>query len=286
MAVMENGVYIALDMGGTKLLAAAVDSDRTILARERASTPRSLDEGLSLLKQMVRSVAGGSAIHAIGVSAGGPLDHERGVLSSLHFPEWRDVPFKEIMETEFGSPLRVEVDTNAAVLAEYHFGGHRCDRLLYVTLSTGVGGGLMIDGQLYRGQNGSHPEVGHHAAPYRLPIPGPVICPCGATDCLEAVISGNAVRKIYGRPAEELRSEEWDEVSYNLGQGLRNLAAIYAPELIVLGGGMALGGGARLLEVASAVVRDNLKIVPQPRIEFSKLGYDTALWGGVALAMN
>ena len=283
---MPDEVYIALDMGGTKLLAAAIDRGRNVIARERAQTPRSLQEGLSLLKQMVRTVAGGSRILAIGVSAGGPLQHETGVLSSLHFPEWHEVPFKQIMEAEFGCPLRVEVDTDAAVLAEYRFGGHSIRRLLYVTLSTGVGGGFMIDGELYRGVDGSHPEVGHHAAPYRLPVAGPISCTCGANDCLEAIISGSAVKKHYGKPAEDLLPEEWDEVAYNLGQGLRNLAAVYAPELIVLGGGMALGGGAKLLETARTVVRENLKIVPQPRIEFSTLGYDTALWGGVALALS
>lgn len=276
-------VYVALDLGGTKLLAAAVDAERNVLARDRAATPRNLQEGLDTIARMVRAVAGEAKIRAIGVSAGGPLEHDTGVLSSLHFPEWRGVPFKAIMEEQFHCPLSVDVDTNAAVLAEYHFGGHKVDRLLYVTLSTGVGGGFMVDGELYRGVNGSHPEVGHQAIPHRF---GSIRCACGGSDCMEAIISGTAVKQLYGKAAEALAPEEWDEVAKYLGQGLRNLSAIYAPELIVLGGGMALGGGQRLLEVATSVVRDNLKIVPQPRIEFSRLGYDTALWGGFALALS
>ena len=190
------------------------------------------------------------------------------------------------MEDEFKAPFAVDVDTNAAALAEYSFGGYKCDRLLYITLSTGMGGGFIVDGQIYRGGNGSHPEVGHQAIPYRLPIDGPIECLCGGTDCLEAIVCGTAIRKIYGKRAEELLPSEWDQVAYNLGQGIRNMAALYAPSVIVLGGGMALGGGERLLSGVRAVLERNLKIVPVPHITLSDLGYDTSLWGAFALAQQ
>lgn len=281
-----DSVFVALDIGGTKSLAAAFDPSGKLLRRERADTPRALQESLALLKSLVRSVAADAPIRAIGASAGGPLDYATGIVSGLHYPEWENVPLQQVMEEAFSVPFRVDVDTNVAALAEYRFGGNRTDRLLYVTVSTGVGGGLIEDGRIYRGGNGAHPEVGHQAIAYRLPIPGPIECPCGAVDCLEAVISGSAVRAIYGKQAEQLTAPEWDEVAYNLGQGLRNMAAIYAPSVIVLGGGMALGGGERLLAGAQAVLKRNLHIVPCPEVVFSRLGYDTALWGGLALAMD
>jgi predicted NBD/HSP70 family sugar kinase len=279
-------MYISLDIGGTKLMVAAFSEKYEIITRERADTPRSLSEGVSLLKTLTHKVSQGRNIKAIGASAGGPLDYRSGVVSPLHMREWRNVRLKEIFENEFQTPFFVDVDTNAAALAEHRFGGHHTDRLLYLTLSTGVGGGFIIDGEIYRGANHSHPEAGHQAIPHQLPKPGPVPCTCGAVDCLEAIISGTAIRKHYGKPAEQLTPHEWDQVAYNLGQGLRNLSVLYAPSTIALGGGVAIGGGSRLIAGAAAVMQANLKLVPTPEIKLSSLGYDTALWGGLALALS
>src|SRR6185295_2131116 len=91
-------------------------------------------------------------------------------------------------------------------------------------------------------------------------------------------------RRIYGKPAEQLDDQEWAEVAYNLGQGLRNLATIYLPDLIVLGGGVAVGGGARLMSAARRVMAERLKLVPVPEVRLSRLGYDTALLGAIAIA--
>jgi len=283
---MNEDIFIALDLGGTKFLAAAINANDEILTRERADTPISLEEGLELVKNLIRKVKGNNNILAIGASGGGPLNYKTGVVSPLNFPEWREIPLKEIIEKEFGVPFYIDVDTNVAALAEYNFSEEKWDRLLYVTLSTGVGGGLVVDGEIYRGGNGSHPEIGHQAAPYKLPVTGPISCFCGGTDCFEAIVSGTAIKKIYGKKAEELTESEWDQVIYNFGQGLRNVAAIYAPSIIVLGGGMALGGGDRLLNGVKTILEQNLKIVPVPRVAFSKLGYDTALWGALVLARS
>jgi len=283
---MTQNIHIAFDIGGTKIMVAAIDANRKIVAREKVSTPLSLEEGLALLKDLTYLVSKNSKIIAIGASAGGPLEHDTGIVSSLHFPEWNGVPLKAIMEEEFGVPFRVDVDTNAAALAEYQFSDQKVDRLLYVTLSTGLGGGFIVDGEIYRGSNGTHPEVGHQSIQYQLPIAGPIKCPCGAIDCLEAIVSGTAIKKIYSKPAETLTEDEWDQVAYNLGQGIRNMAVIYAPSLVILGGGMALGGGDRLISGVRKVLVDNMKIVNMPDVQFSKLGYDTALWGAYALALQ
>ena len=99
-------------------------------------------------------------------------------------------------------------------------------------------------------------------------------------------MSGNGIRRIYGKPAECLNEQEWDEVVYNLGQGLRNLAAIYLPDVIVLGGGVVFGRGEKLVASANKVMETHLRIVPVPRLRLSQLGYDTALFGAIAVAIH
>lgn len=283
-----EAIHVGLDIGGTKFLAAAADGEGRILRRAQAATPRPLDEGLALLDRMVGEVAAGAKITAIGAAAGGPLDWRTGVVSPLHQPEWRGVPLAERMRRRWKCPFYVDVDTNVAALGEYRFGGERAARFVYVTVSTGVGGGFLLDGKVYRGAEpaGAHPEFGHQAVPFRVAHPEKVACECGAPDCLEALVSGNAIRRIYGKPAERLDDAEWAEVGHNLGLGLRNLAAILAPDVIVLGGGVAVGGGEKLLAPARAVMQDRLRIVPVPELRLTRLGVDTALMGAVAVAMR
>jgi predicted NBD/HSP70 family sugar kinase len=279
-------VYIGLDIGGTKIMAASADDEGNILRRARADTSTGLEEDLTNLHRMIGEVSAGEAILGMGAAVGGPLDWEQGIVSPLHQPAWRNVPLKEIMEARWNCPLAVDVDTNVAALGEYRWGGPSAKRFLYLTLSTGMGGGFLIDGQIYRGQDGAHPEVAHQAIPFRCSNPGAVKCECGAPDCLEALVSGNGIRRVYGKPAEQLSAEEWEEVAYNLGQGLRNMAALYAPDVIRIGGGVALGGGESLIRAAAGVMEEHLKLVPAPQVELSHLGYDTALRGAVALALS
>jgi predicted NBD/HSP70 family sugar kinase len=180
----------------------------------------------------------------------------------------------------------VDVDTNVAALGEYRWGGISASHFVYLTLSTGMGGGFLVDGKIYRGQDGAHPEVGHHSVNFRCSNPSAVQCDCGVPNCLEALVSGNGIRRIYGKPAERLNAEEWEEVAYNLGQGLRNVAALYAPQVIRIGGGVAVGGGEGFIRAAAEVMREHLILVPAPQVELSRLGYDTALRGAVALALD
>ncbi len=267
-------------------MAAAANTNRKILHRIKAPSPQALNQGLHLLKEMVTEVAAGEKIKGLGAAIGGPLNWRTGVVSPLHQPEWRDVPLKEIMETEFGCAFHVDVDTNVAALGEYHSYTKPPKSLLYITLSTGMGGGLVMDGRIYRGMKEEHPEIGHQSINFRCSHPEKVICECGASDCLEALVSGNGIRRIYGRPPEKLDAKQWDEVAYNLGQGLRNLTTIYLPEVIILGGGVALGRGEKLLSQTRSVMQKYLKLVPAPKIHLTRLGYDTALIGAVYIAVH
>ena len=278
-------VFVGLDIGGTKIMVAAANREGNILRRARIATSTSLDEDLTNINNMIAEVVGKAQILGMGAGIGGPLDWEQGIVSPLHQPAWRNIPLKAIMEGKWGCPFHVDVDTNVAALGEYRWGGVSAKRFLYLTLSTGMGGGFLVDGKIYRGKDGAHPEVGHQSIAFRCSNPLAVQCECGAPDCLEALVSGNGIRRIYGKPAEELSPPEWDEVSYNLGQGLRNMAALYAPDVIRIGGGVAVGGGDHFIQAAKKVMEEHLKLVPAPQVELSRLGYDTALRGAIAMAL-
>ena len=278
-------VFVGLDIGGTKIMVAAADREGNILRRVRTATSASLEEDLRNINSMIEETAAGEKISGMGAAIGGPLDWEHGIVSPLHQPDWRNVPLKALMEEKWGCPFQVDVDTNVAALGEHRWGGVSAERFLYLTLSTGMGGGFLIDGKIYRGQGGAHPEVGHQSIHFRCSNPAAVQCECGAPDCLEALVSGNGIRRIYGKPAESLGSDEWGEVAYNLGQGLRNMATFYAPDVIRIGGGVAVGGGESFIEAARQVMEDGLKLVPAPQVSLSHLGYETALKGTIALAL-
>ncbi|MBA3947155.1 MAG: ROK family protein [Herpetosiphonaceae bacterium] len=278
-------LYVGLDIGGTKLLVASADEHGTIIRRTQELTPYDLNEGLALLHTMIERVTNGATITALGAAIGGPLDWQHGIVSPLHQPQWHEVPLKAMMEAVYGCPLYVDVDTNVAALGEWAFGGEQVSRLLYITISTGMGGGFLVDGAIYRGMQGAHPEIAHQAIPYKCSHPEHIRCDCGTDDCLEALVSGKGIQRIFLKPAEELDDHEWLEVAYNLGQGLRNLATIYLPDVIALGGGVAIGAGAKLLDAARQVMVEHLKLVPVPEVRLSRLGYETALRGTLALAM-
>jgi predicted NBD/HSP70 family sugar kinase len=279
-------VYVGLDIGGTKFMVAAADEAGQILRRTRRAAPDDLEQGLASLHEMIAEVAGSDPIAGMGAAAGGPLDWEQGIVSPLHQPAWRNVPLKALMETRWNCPFYVDVDTNIAALGEFYFGKASARSFLYLTLSTGMGGGMLVDGKVFRGANGVHPEAGHQSIPYHCAHPERIQCECGAGDCLEALVSGNGIRRIYGHPAEQLSPEEWSEVAYNLGQGLRNLAVLLAPQEICLGGGVAVGGGEPFLQQARIVMQEHLRLVPPPLVRLSRLGYDTALLGTIAVAMH
>lgn len=278
-------VFVGLDIGGTKIMVAAANSEGNILRRARRATSTSLEADLANINSMIEEVVAAEEIKGMGAAIGGPLDWEKGIVSPLHQPAWRNVPLKAMMEEKWGCPFEVDVDTNVAAVGEYRWGGVSGRHFLYITLSTGMGGGFLIDGRIYRGQAGAHPEVGHQAIHFRCSNPAAVQCECGAPDCLEALVSGNGIRRIYGKSAESLSRDEWEEVAYNLGQGLRNMATFYAPGAIHIGGGVALGGGVNFIQAAKNVMEAYLKLVPVPHVVLSRLGYDTALRGAIAMAL-
>ena len=215
------------------------------------------------------------SISAIGVSCGGPLDTKTGIVySPPNLPGWDAFPLKARLESEFKVAATIENDANASALAEYRFGGGReYDAILYMTMSTGIGGGIVINGKVYHGANDSAGEVGH-----QILLPDGPLCGCGKRGCLEALCSGPAIARrakeaiqkeshtailaLADGSIEAVKSEHVlnaarqgdalalklvDETAYYMGWGLANLVNVLNPDIILLGT-IAIAAGDLLLD--------------------------------------
>ncbi|ESW91992.1 glucokinase [Mesorhizobium sp. LSJC269B00] len=263
---------LAFDLGGTALRGALVESDGRIVAH--ASAPTLAGAGSEAVIGQIVALAGTllrehpqANVAGIGVGAPGPLDPKAGiVIAPPTLAGWHDVPLIDILGRHFGLPVRLENDANAAALGEWRFGaGRGSGSLVFVTVSTGIGGGVVADGHIYHGRRGLAAEIGH------MTITGEGDrCFCGAIGCFEAVASGTAL----GRRATRLtapgdgsllrRLSNDGDVSARhvveaakagdanaldlieaeaqwLGIGFTNVLHLYSPDLIVMGGGLSNG---------------------------------------------
>ena len=187
---------LALDIGGTKLAAGVVTDDGAVHGMVVEPTRR--DEGpdviiprlFALGRRAVADAGDLGAMAAVGISCGGPLDAGAGVLvNPLHLPGWVDVPIVRMAEAEFALPAVLENDATLAALAEQRHGAARgAAAMIYLTISTGIGGGAVIDGRLYRGAAGNGGEFGHLTV-----VRGGRACLCGRNGCLEAYVSGTSI---------------------------------------------------------------------------------------------
>lgn len=281
----SNRIYAGIDFGATKTIAVSADEKGNIINQIQKNTPQKLEDGIEMFKELIYEISSESKIIAIGCATGGPLDWKRGIINFLHMPTWRNVNLKEIMEKEFSCPFYVDNDCNVAAIGELVFGeGKNYNDFIYITISTGVGAGIIKHKKIFRGLDGEHPELGHQIVETSELYD--VTCRCGAKNCLESLIAGYIIEKHYGKPAEMLSEKEWKKIGYILGQGLRNIIIMHAPEVIFLGGGVALGARNKLLDPALKVVEEQVKIVKLPLIKLTSLGYDAPIKGSIALAMK
>lgn len=278
---MISGMLLALDVGGTKTVAWACGQDGRTSPPLRLATPEDPDAGIAMLRQLGSRLAAGRHIAGIGVSIGGPIDRRAGTVSPLHQPAWRGLPLAAILSEALLAPVEVEVDTDGAALAESLWGGHGLNPLLYLTVSTGIGGGVVAGGAIQRGVDGAHPEVGHVLVPTGLP---PAACACGSADCLEALVSGRALERRHAKPCASLDDAAWRQAGTWLGCGLASIVTCLAPAVVVVGGGVAVGAGSRLLAPAAAELDRRLRLVPRPPLRLAALGYASAPAGALALA--
>jgi glucokinase len=276
----QASYVLGVDIGGTKLATVLAARTGEIVHKVRRPTEaqRGPEFGLARIVAMLHEnlECGGVApedVIGIGAACGSPMDAERGiVLGPPNLPTWNPAPVKETLEAEFGLLTRLENDANAGALAEWLFGAGRGRRsVVYMTMGTGIGGGLVLDGRLYRGANGNAGEVGHMRV---VPYGGPR-CPCGKRGCLEAFCSGPAIarrtqealigpRHLRGdgdlgdghlitelagsveavtaehlfaaaRQGDALALSLVDETAHYMGVGLANVIQAINPEVIVLG---------------------------------------------------
>jgi glucokinase len=298
---------LAIDIGGTKLAAAVVREDGTVVTRGRVPTEPEKGPAAALerLLELCRKLIGEAgftvdALDGVGVASAGPLDGRRGVLlSAPNLSGWSEFPLVFTLEEGLGRSVRFENDASAAALAEHRFGaGRGFDHLVYFTLSTGIGGGVILDGRLYRGATGNAAELGHLQLSYDgWP------CPCGGRGCLEAFASGSAIarraREKTGRGTlttpevvEAVRAKEawavalWDETMQVLGAGIASTINAFNPQRIILGGGVTAAGELLFeplrriaLGRAMPALAKGVDVVP------AQLGDDVGVLGAAALAL-
>ncbi|HLM35918.1 MAG TPA: ROK family protein [Gaiellaceae bacterium] len=246
---MTARAVVALDVGGTKLAAAtAVPGEAGWSATARAPTPATGAEALTALLALADSL-GSDQIGGVGVSFGGHVDARTGTARrSVHVPGWEDVPLAALLGERFGAPVRIANDGNAGALGEWDAAARPRDPVCYVTVSTGVGGGVVVDGELVAGADGLAAEVGH-----LLVEPGGAACGCGRRGCVETVASGPAIARRAGTASAEAAvaaAERGDErarraladAAHALATAVAALVAVVNPAFVAIGGGVANAG--------------------------------------------
>jgi glucokinase len=254
---------LGLDIGGTKLAAGVVDGSGAV--HSFVVAPSRADEGpeptLERLFELGRQAVAESgldwaAIQAVGIGSGGPLDAERGILiAPPHLPGWRNVHVGELASRAYQRPVTLENDATAAAAGEHRWGaGAGVSNMVYLTISTGVGGGIVIDGSLYRGSMGNGGELGHVTVDWHgRPCRG-----CGRLGCLEAYVSGTSIAEraqeaglsyataeevaAGARAGDEGAKALWDETVEALACGVTSIVNLFEPELVVIGGGVSRSG--------------------------------------------
>lgn len=288
----------AIDIGGTKIAAAVVDEDGRVMRRAECATEagRGFEDGLARMRGLLRGVAESAGLELMGIGIGctGPVDPFTGVLGSVDLlPGWQGGEIVGGLAKAFGVPVAMENDADAAGLAEARWGaGRGKKRFIYVTVGTGIGVAAILDGEIYRGVDGSHPEMGHQA----IDASGPE-CYCGARGCWEALAAGPAIlgwarERTGDRTVTMDRVREMAEAGdaaalevmaregHYLGLGLANLVTTFCPDGIALGGGV-MKSSDLFLERAREEIRRCCRLVPfeKAEVRLAALGEDTALAG-------
>ena len=321
--IKEQGLpVLAIDLGGTKIIAAIISNQGRVITREYYLTLA--EEGpqlvikrtLSAIDRLLSSRGiDSSQLNSISIAAAGAINFGKGLVTlSPNLPGWYDIPLRDLIKEKYRVNTLLINDASAAALGEHRFGaGKGVNNLILLTLGTGIGGGIIINGKLYSGPCGSAGEIGHMT----IDVNGPR-CRCGNIGCLEMLVSGTAVAreaikrirqgersslteivegKIESITAEkvEVAAQGGDSLALEvilkaanyLGVGMVNLVNIFNPEMIIVGGGMAKMGNL-LLDPARQVVRERAFQLPAQavRIVPAQLGDDAGVLGAAVFAFQ
>ena len=308
-------MILAIDIGGTQFGLALATPDGRVIKHIQHQTDRAdhADKRIDLILAASKTLISQSSVLACGIGFGGPVNFDtQRIVNSTHVSGWDDCPLPEIVEQHLGVPAIIDNDANVGALGEFTSGAGKNSRhIIYYTVSTGIGAGIIIHGEIYRGGNGYAGELGH------VPIlrDGPQ-CDCGNRGCLEALCSGTAIGKrataaVQKQPRKGIaitrtanntpitaktlfdtaRSGDpyarvlVDEICTDLGQGLAMAVNAFAPDVIVIGGGVS-NAGRILFEPLYRETRRFLMPIHRPhlRIAPAKLKNHSVLLGAVALA--
>ena len=284
--IHDAGVVLAVDIGGTKLAAARVSAEGVVGERATAPTAGADAEALwSALAGLVAGVRQGDEV-ACGVGCGGPMAPGGTTVSPLNIHQWRDFPLRGRLAALLGEgvPVAVDNDAKALALGEGWRGAARgVDDFVALVVSTGVGGGIVLDGRLLDGAGGNAGHIGHV-----IVEPGPEghRCGCGAWGCLEAEASGTAIAAITGAPPAAAPPEVRERTGRLVGRAVASVANLLDLRLAVVAGSVALGYGAAFFGAAQAELdaRSRLSFSAGARIVPAGLGADGPLVGAAAVA--
>lgn len=309
-------VTLGIDVGGTKIAAGAVDPDGRILERVQVPTPaQDPDAIVRTIVDLARRLGAGDRIDQVGVCVAGFVDKSRSQVIFSPNLAWRDVPLREQIEESLGVECAIENDANAAAWGEFRFGAGRDPAdLLMVTVGTGVGGGIVIDGNLVRGGFGIAAEIGHIGL-----VPQGERCGCGNLGCLEAYGSGTALVRATRRAAgqdpqraagliegaggnveaitgpqitaaalagDEFAKGQFEDLGGWLGLGVANIAEIIDPSVVIVGGGVSRAGEVLLGPMRASVRRHLSGAEHRPilSLRLAEMGNDAGLVGVADLA--
>jgi glucokinase len=308
---------LAIDIGGTKLAAGVVDTDGRMLAR--GEVPTLAAEGLEPVlgrivglgrELLARPDVVPLRVQRIGVGCAGPVDLKAGlVFQPPNLPGWTRVPLTDHLQRALGLPTVLENDANAAALGEFRYGAGKGARsIVYMTVSTGIGGGIILDGKVWHGAGDAAGEIGHITV-----CPDGPLCGCGNRGCLEAMSSGPSIarraREIVAsgrqtqlrtiskptaadvvRLAQEgdaVAAEVWADAVKYLGIGVAAVITFLAPERVIIGGGVTKAGDS-LFQPLRERVRQHVKLVPVELVPVlpAALGPDVGILGAAAVALG
>ncbi len=313
---MSRQIAIGMDIGGTHVRIGSFDTNGQLIAQRDASIASlKPDSGLNLIERLLHELLdflNSPTLLGIGIGCTGPLDTVRGLINNPYTLEgWSNVPIVERLNKAFNVPVRLENDADAAALGEYWQGAGRDAKRLYaVTVGTGVGTALIVEGKIYRGVDGSHPEGGH-----QLIDPNGPECYCGYHGCWESLISGTAISSqareaknnehliaLAGGDPNRLESRLVAEAAHDgdptaaqimqkaardFSLGIVNIISFFVPDVLVLSGGVMKSAGLFLPTLEQTLKTPN-PMVPFDRVKIlpAQLGYYAGLYGGAYMILN